>query len=259
MSEPIKVLDAAGVKVLFDLLSLQDYPNNDVLMAVINAIDETKADRADLDYYQSQVADLEAFVKPVGSAGVFTDGTALNKSVGELMANNQFIETEDVKYHKVSSLVPTMADLKKGFNFVISIKSDVQHDVAFDFERTYYGIEVLPQSMTGDNFYTNVISHPEGIIGIYLNQILIVPAAFEYNGIQFERGIYFAENKNAGTYITSFRINGFSFQEATQLRSAINLKLDKDKVFVGTREEYNAAYKEGLVPLGALVILTDEI
>ena len=113
--------------------------------------------------------------------------------------------------------------------------------------------------MTGDNFYTNVISHPEGIIGIYLNQILIVPAAFEYNGIQFERGIYFAENKNAGTYITSFRINGFSFQEATQLRSAINLKLDKDKVFVGTREEYNAAYKEGLVPLGALVILTDEI
>ena len=45
MSEPIKVLDAAGVKVLFDLLSLQDYPNNDVLMAVINAIDNTKLDR----------------------------------------------------------------------------------------------------------------------------------------------------------------------------------------------------------------------
>lgn len=45
MSEPIKVLDAAGVKVLFDLLSLQDYPNNDVLMAVINAIDTTKFDK----------------------------------------------------------------------------------------------------------------------------------------------------------------------------------------------------------------------
>lgn len=45
MSEPIKVLDAAGVKVLYDLLSLQDYPNNDVLMAVINAIDTTKLDK----------------------------------------------------------------------------------------------------------------------------------------------------------------------------------------------------------------------
>ena len=45
MSDVIKVLDANGVKALFDLLSLQDYPNNDVLMAVINAIDATKLDR----------------------------------------------------------------------------------------------------------------------------------------------------------------------------------------------------------------------
>ena len=45
MSDVIKVLDADGVKVLFDLLSLQDYPNNDVLMAVINAIDNTKLDK----------------------------------------------------------------------------------------------------------------------------------------------------------------------------------------------------------------------
>lgn len=44
MAEQIKVLTADGVKVLYDLLSLQDYPNNDVLMAVINAIDETKLD-----------------------------------------------------------------------------------------------------------------------------------------------------------------------------------------------------------------------
>lgn len=40
-----KALDATGVKVLYDLLSLQDYPNNDVLVAVINAIDQTKLDK----------------------------------------------------------------------------------------------------------------------------------------------------------------------------------------------------------------------
>jgi hypothetical protein len=45
MAEQMKVLTADGVKVLFDLLSLQDYPNNDVLMAVINAIDTTKLDK----------------------------------------------------------------------------------------------------------------------------------------------------------------------------------------------------------------------
>ena len=41
----MKVLTADGVKILYDLLSLQDYPNNDVLMAVINAIDETKLNK----------------------------------------------------------------------------------------------------------------------------------------------------------------------------------------------------------------------
>ena len=45
MAEQMKVLTADGVKALFDLLSLQDYPNNDVLEAVINAIDNTKLDK----------------------------------------------------------------------------------------------------------------------------------------------------------------------------------------------------------------------
>ena len=40
-----KFLDADGVGVLWSQLSLQDYPNNDTLIAVLNAIDETKADK----------------------------------------------------------------------------------------------------------------------------------------------------------------------------------------------------------------------
>ena len=45
MADAIKDLTADGVKILYDLLSLQDYPNNNVLMAVINAIDTTKLDK----------------------------------------------------------------------------------------------------------------------------------------------------------------------------------------------------------------------
>ena len=45
MADTKKFLDADGVKVLYDLLSLQDYPNNDILMAVISAIDTTKLDK----------------------------------------------------------------------------------------------------------------------------------------------------------------------------------------------------------------------
>lgn len=43
-----KFLDYAGVMQLWKRLSLEDYPNNETLMAVINAIDETKADKDDI-------------------------------------------------------------------------------------------------------------------------------------------------------------------------------------------------------------------
>lgn len=38
-------LDAEGVKYLWSKVNMQDYPNNETLMAVINAIDETKVDK----------------------------------------------------------------------------------------------------------------------------------------------------------------------------------------------------------------------
>ena len=66
MAEQIKVLTAEGVKALFDLLSLQDYPSNDVLMAVINAIDETKADKAEVD--KQVEAGIEAVISNIGAA-----------------------------------------------------------------------------------------------------------------------------------------------------------------------------------------------
>lgn len=43
-----KFLDVEGVKLLWSRINMQDYPNNDTLMAVINAIDETKADKSDV-------------------------------------------------------------------------------------------------------------------------------------------------------------------------------------------------------------------
>lgn len=47
----MKVLNEQGLQYLWRQLSLEDYPNNAVLMAVLNAIDETKADKNDLDAY----------------------------------------------------------------------------------------------------------------------------------------------------------------------------------------------------------------
>lgn len=40
-----KYLDSAGITKLWEKLSLQDYPNNETLIAALSAIDETKANR----------------------------------------------------------------------------------------------------------------------------------------------------------------------------------------------------------------------
>ena len=43
-----KFLDKEGIKYLWNLISLQDYPNNETLIAVINAIDEEKANKNEI-------------------------------------------------------------------------------------------------------------------------------------------------------------------------------------------------------------------
>lgn len=75
MADAIKVLTADGVKVLYDLLSLQDYPNNDVLMAVIEAIDTTKLDKEKV-FVGTKAEYNTAYAKgevPVGAIVVITD------------------------------------------------------------------------------------------------------------------------------------------------------------------------------------------
>lgn len=43
-----KFLDISGLEHLWKQLSLKDYPNNETLVAVINAIDEEKANRDEI-------------------------------------------------------------------------------------------------------------------------------------------------------------------------------------------------------------------
>ena len=66
MAEEKKFLDYDGVAYLWSKISMEDYPNNETLIAVLNAIDETKADKneiilkTDLDDYYTK-AEVEAY------------------------------------------------------------------------------------------------------------------------------------------------------------------------------------------------------
>ena len=70
-----KFLDQEGIKYLWSKISLQDYPNNDTLVTVIEAIDKTKADK---DYVQQEIALalLNASSEPAANdiPRVFIDG-----------------------------------------------------------------------------------------------------------------------------------------------------------------------------------------
>ena len=50
-NEPTKVLTEEGLKVLWNQISLDDYPNNDLLIAALDAIDATKADKDEIVKY----------------------------------------------------------------------------------------------------------------------------------------------------------------------------------------------------------------
>ena len=50
MSDVKKFLDEEGVKYLWDKVNMNDYPNNNTLIAVLDAIDETKADKENVAF-----------------------------------------------------------------------------------------------------------------------------------------------------------------------------------------------------------------
>ena len=57
-----KFLDEQGVQYLWSKISMEDYPNNETLIAVLNAIDETKADKTEVPLLTSQLENDSNFV-----------------------------------------------------------------------------------------------------------------------------------------------------------------------------------------------------
>ena len=69
-----KFLDQEGVKYLWSKVSLEDYPNNETLIAVLNAIDQTKADKETLDARipAASASDNGKFLRVVNGVATWT-------------------------------------------------------------------------------------------------------------------------------------------------------------------------------------------
>ena len=72
-----KYLDAEGLQYLWSHVNMQDYPNNETLIAILNAIDETKADKNEIPSLNGLATEtwVEEYVKEY-----------LNNSNGEVVA-----------------------------------------------------------------------------------------------------------------------------------------------------------------------------
>lgn len=57
-----KFLDISGLQYLWKKISMEDYPNNEVLVTVVNALDETKADRDEVPSLTSQLENDSNFI-----------------------------------------------------------------------------------------------------------------------------------------------------------------------------------------------------
>ena len=57
-----KFLDISGLQYLWKKVSMEDYPNNEVLVTVVNALDETKADRDEIPSLTSQLENDSNFI-----------------------------------------------------------------------------------------------------------------------------------------------------------------------------------------------------
>ena len=61
MVDQKRFLDFEGVRHLWSKINMQDYPNNDMLMNVIQAIDDTKADRDELLQNKEEITGQESY------------------------------------------------------------------------------------------------------------------------------------------------------------------------------------------------------
>lgn len=123
-----KYLDQEGIKYLWSKISLKDYPNNETLVAVIEAIDETKADK---NYVQQEIALalVSASSEPAANdiPRVFIDGV-IPTTKDEVNAELTYT-SKSLNFHSYIAIkcqgTSSMKYPKK--NFTIKLYSDSEH------------------------------------------------------------------------------------------------------------------------------------
>lgn len=104
-----KFLDENGVQHLWSKINMQDYPNNNTLMAVINAIDETKANKTDVQStYEKLKSNTVLGFYCIEDVTIITNGVSkiypANSNVQVLFAEDDTFEIVTTSDNSILSL-----------------------------------------------------------------------------------------------------------------------------------------------------------
>lgn len=192
MSEVKKFLDIEGVKALWNQVNLNDYPNNDTLVAILNAIDETKQDKITTNGLLKgngstvQVAERGVdYVHPSDLATVATNGSYNDLSEKPTIPTKTSQLTNDSGFKTTDN--NTTYSLSKSGSTITLTSSDGSSTSVADSDTTYsaatQSTDGLMSSLDKKILDELNIQFEEYILNIDYNKIL----AFDTSEIVFDK------------------------------------------------------------------------
>lgn len=133
------MLTYEGLKVLWSQIALEDYPNNETLAAILNAIDSTKADKEELfggswnDLTDKPFGDVTTGYKQIYSTSGFPGSATI--SIGSSLPSGQYkVILNNVTYEFYLGATTTQVGSAQGFPFTLRRQQTGQNSYTWLFQ-----------------------------------------------------------------------------------------------------------------------------
>lgn len=146
-----KFLDAAGVTYLWKQLSMEDYPNNETLMAVIRAIDTTKADKDDIPSIEGLASESYVDTKVDELFQNVSNGKGL---IASAITDKGIYASNEDTFQELSNKIDSIQVAPPGTNIIGYV--DEENDIYVsesELEKGVYTLKFENQDGLLNNFY----------------------------------------------------------------------------------------------------------
>ena len=184
-----KFLDREGIKYLWSQISLEDYPNNETLVAILNAIDETKADKSEIVKLANSWNNLQDIPETHQFGITYSDTLTWDGNIEDSMFSTTIANVDNMIYYLVSEETPDLHE------FTTGIVSDSTGDTTT--------IDIVDLA----EFFESPFPIYAALYADSLPVMVVMTQSATQNGIGYKKGIYLPVSTD-GVHITSVQIPG---------------------------------------------------